>query len=444
MKTTYSNADAFIAQLKNIEELIIQNQLQDAAKKLNVLGKTDSHDPRLFILGSRLAQASGNAAGMLQAARKAHELAPEWPIATIRLAKVLEEQQQVPEAIKMADAAIEQATQQSTLDVGLLSHASAIAQRQGYISLALKWLDTAEKLQPEDLIIRLQTARAFDVADKHEQAIARFTSLMEHLPGNADLLSSRMHSYLKSNQMDMAIVDGEELVKLQPDDERHRFFLSYARGENPKNQPAGVISTLFDGYADRFDKHLVVQLQYRLPQDVANMIHSWHPDRKGDVLDLGCGTGLLGACLGPIQGVLVGVDLSIEMIDKAIAHKVYDKFHHVDVSAALKATPADQYHVIAALEVFVYIGNLDEIVPNAFRILVPGGRFIFSCELAEEGENDFNLQQTFRYTHQTKYLKRLMEETGFEELVLDERSVRMHAGEPVSGLLVIGRKPAAS
>ncbi len=444
MKTTYSNAEAFIAQLKNIEELILQNQLTEAAKKLNILGKTDSHDPRLFILGSRLAQASGNAAGMLQAARKAHELAPEWPIATMRLAKVLEEQKQVPEAIKMANEAVEQATQQSTLDVGLLSHASAIAQRQGYINLALKWLDTAEKLQPEDMIIRLQTARAFEVAEKHEEAINRFTSLMDHLPGNADLLSSRMHSYLKSKQIDKAVFDGEALVQLEPDDERHRFFLSYARGENPENQPAGIISTMFDGYAERFDKHLVVNLQYRLPQDVAQMIHSWHPDRKGDVLDLGCGTGLLGACLGPIQGVLVGVDLSIEMIDKAIAHKVYDKFHHVDVIAALKATPADQYHVIAALEVFIYIGNLDEIVPNAFRVLVPGGRFVFSCELAEAGENDFNLQGTFRYTHRRDYLQRLMEESGFEDLVLEERTVRMHAGEPVRGLLVVGRKPVAS
>ena len=444
MNTTYSNAEAFIAQLKTIEELIIRNQLQEAANQLNRLGKTDSHDPRLFILGSRLAQASGNAAGMLQAARKAHELAPEWPVATMRLAKVLEEQQHVPEAIRMADTAIEQATQQSTLDVGLLSHAAALAQRQGYMLLALKWLDTAEKLQPEDLVIRLQTARAFDVAEKHDEAINRFTSLMEHLPGNVDLLSSRMHSYLKSKQMDKAALDGEVLVKMEPDDERHRFFLSYARGENPENQPAGIISTLFDGYAERFDKHLVVQLQYRLPQDVAQMIHQWHPDRKGDVLDLGCGTGLLGACLGPIQGVLVGVDLSIEMIDKAIAHKVYDKFHHVDVIAALKATPADQYHVIAALELFVYIGNLDEVVPNVFRILVPGGRFVFSCELAEQGEGDFNLQETFRYTHQTTYLKRLMEESGFEDLILEERSVRMHAGEPVSGLLVIGRKPTST
>ncbi len=443
MNNSFSNAPAFIKQLQDIEELILQNHLQKAAKKLTALGKTDSHDPRLFILGSRLAQASGNDAGMLQAARKAHELAPDWPMATIRLAKVLEEQKQVPEAIKMADAAIEQATQQSTLDVGLLSHASAIAQRQGYMSLALKWLDTAEKLQPGDLIIRLQTARAFDVAERYDEAISRFTSLMEHLPGNKDLLSSRMHSYLKSKQMDEAVVDGEALVAMEPDDERHRFFLSYARGENPENQPAGVISTLFDGYAERFDKHLVVQLQYRLPQDVAQMIHSWHPDRKGDVLDLGCGTGLLGACLGPIQGVLVGVDLSIEMIDKAITHKVYDKFHHVDVIAALKATPADQYHVIAALEVFVYIGNLEEVVPNAFRILVPGGHFVFSCELAEKGENDFNLKGTFRYTHQTEYLKRLMETSGFEDLVLDERSVRMHAGEPVSGLLVIGRKPVS-
>jgi predicted TPR repeat methyltransferase len=171
------------------------------------------------------------------------------------------------------------------------------------------------------------------------------------------------------------------------------------------------------------------------------MIHQWHPDRKGDVLDLGCGTGLLGVCLGRLEGVLVGVDLSNEMIEKAAQHNVYDKFHLVDVVAAAKATPANQYHVVAALEVFVYIGDLQEVVPNVLKILMPGGHFVFSCEAAEEGEKDFNLQETFRYTHQPAYLQRLMQEAGFEDITVEERSVRLHAGAPVSGLLIVGKKP---
>lgn len=444
MTNQFSHEPAFISKLKSIEQLITDGKLKDAADQLNLLGRTSSHDPRLFLLGSRLAQASGNPAGTLQAARRAHQLAPTWPVATIRLAKTLEEQKQPEEAIKMAEASIEQAALQSTLDVGLLSNAAAIAQRLNRLPLALEWLDQAEKLSPDDLVIRLQAARAFEASLNYPEAISRYTSLLEALPQNPDLLYSRMLTYFKTKQMDRAVEDAQVLVELDPSNERSRFFLSFARGENPGNQPPAVISTLFDDYADRFDQHLVVTLKYRLPKDVAEMINQWHPDRKGDVLDLGCGTGLLGVCLGRLEGVLVGVDLSNEMIEKAAQHNVYDKFHLVDVVAAVKATPANQYHVVAALEVFVYIGDLQEVVPNVLKILMPGGRFIFSCEAAQDGEKDFNLQETFRYTHQPGYLQRLMDEAGFEDVTIKERSVRLHAGEPVNGLLVTGRKPASA
>jgi predicted TPR repeat methyltransferase len=51
-----------------------------------------------------------------------------------------------------------------------------------------------------------------------------------------------------------------------------------------------------------FDQHLVGGLGYRLPKLVAERILQWHADRKLNVLDLGCGTGLLGVCLGRIDG----------------------------------------------------------------------------------------------------------------------------------------------
>ena len=441
MNQQFSNDSAFISKLKDIEQLIVGGKLKDAADQLNLLGRTASHDPRLFLLGHLLAQASGNPAGTLQAARRAHHLAPTWPVATIRLAKTLEEQKQFEEALKMTEAAVEQATAQSTLDAGFLSIASAIAQRLNRLPLALQWLDQAEKMDAGNVEIRLQTARVFEMALNYPEAIRCYTGLLEVLPNNANLLYSRMHAFFKIKDMGRAEQDAQALVDIDPSNEKSQFFLSFARGENPGNQPAAIISTLFDDYAERFDQHLVVTLQYRLPKDVAEMIHQWHPDRKGDVLDLGCGTGLLGVCLGRLEGVLVGVDLSNEMIEKAAQHNVYDKFHLADVVAAVKATPANQYHVVAALEVFVYIGDLQEVVPNALKILTPGGHFIFSCEAALAGENDFNLQETFRYTHQASYLQRLMDEAGFEDVRIEERSVRMHAGQPVSGLLVTGRKP---
>ena len=441
MTNQISNSPAFLAKLSSIEKLINENKLKDAVDQLNLLGRTASHDPRLFLLGSWLAHTAGNPAGALQAARKAHQLAPTWPVASIRLSKTLEDQKLVDESVKMAQSAIEQATQQSSLTVELLSSAAAIVDRQNQRAMAMGWLALAENMSPGDLTIRQQAAELLYRGGDYDQSLKRLNDILEVEPHAVAALSFRMHLFFKLKQMEKAALDAQALAEIEPKNERHRFFLAYARGENPGNQPAEVISTLFDEYAERFDQHLVVGLKYRLPKDAAEMIHQWHPDRKGDVLDLGCGTGLLVVCLGRLDGVLVGVDLSAEMIDKAVQHNVYDKFHVADIVAAVKATPADQYHVVVALEVFVYIGDLHEVVPNVLRILMPGGRFLFSCEAAEAGQNDFNLTESFRYTHQAAYLQRLMDEAGFEEVTIEDRSVRMHQDLPVKGLLVVGRKP---
>jgi len=182
-------------------------------------------------------------------------------------------------------------------------------------------------------------------------------------------------------------------------------------------------------------------LKYRLPIEIAERIHEWHPDRKGDILDLGCGTGLLGASLGPINGVLVGVDLSQNMITQATRHNVYDRFHLVNLLDALSATPGDLYNVVTALDVMIYVGKLDQVIPDAYRILAPGGRFVFSCESGPDARTDYMLHDNYRYTHQRPYVQRLLEESGFTGITLEDRVIRQELGEPVQGFLVIALKP---
>src|SRR5665647_2103477 len=132
MQTPYSHAEPYLAQLKSIEQQINQNQLQEAALQLNLLSRNNPRDPRLFLLGSRLAEAARNPDGMLQAARKAHELAPQWPVASIHLASVLASRGEAEEAMAMTGQAIQQATaqaSQTTVDIELLTKAATVAQR---------------------------------------------------------------------------------------------------------------------------------------------------------------------------------------------------------------------------------------------------------------------------------------------------------------------------
>ena len=91
------------------------------------------------------------------------------------------------------------------------------------------------------------------------------------------------------------------------------------------------------------------------------------PDRRFNVLDLGCGTGLLGVYLGRLHGHLIGVDLSEKMIEQAARHGVYSRFHHVNILDALRDTPADHYEVITCLDALVYVGDLAPVIPNVLR-----------------------------------------------------------------------------
>ena len=442
MKNPFSHEEKYLEQLKSIEQKISQTQLREAAQQLNLLVKTDAHDPRLFLLGSRLAEAAGNPDGTLQAARKAHQLAPGWPVATIHLAGVLANRGETEEAMSVAEQATRQAVSGAADRVELLVKAAAVARGLNHYPQALQWLREANSISPDDLSIRHQIARILIEAGDAAQAMGILTDLLQQMPNSPTLLRDRLRACLSTAQTGQALQDGEALLALDPDNEVYRFYLDIARGETPKTQPSLLVSELFDDVAARYDRYWTGQLRYQLPHDVAQMIKQWHPDRKGDVLDLGCGTGLLGVSLGPMEGVLVGVDLSARMLEQAGRHRLYDGFHQVNLLDALLATPENLYHVIAALDVFTYVGCLDVVIPNAYHILLPGARLVFSCETGAEGAADYTLPSSYRYTHQRSYVQRLLRAAGFQDIVLEDRVLRQEADQPVPGFLVVARKPA--
>lgn len=438
--TAYSTDAKYVAKLKAVEQQIAGGQLALAAQSLNGLKKAHPQDPRIFLLGSVMAAAANNPEGELQLAQRTYQIAPNWSVGSMHLAKVLAKNGKVDDALLMAAQAVQQAARMED-GVDVLMQAATLAYQLGDYEKNLKWLRQAEVIKPGDLSICHKLAMTLLAVGDYVGAIAIFDELMLRHPNNVVILSGRLSAYLSTNQRELALLDAQALTELDPSNEEYRFFLGFARGENPAVMPTSIMRSFFDGYAGKFDKELVLQLKYKLPRDVAAMIHAWHPDKKVDVLDLGCGTGLLGACLGPQEGVLVGVDLSHEMIQQAKQHQVYHRLHNVNLVDALQATPPDLYHVITALDVLIYIGQLDGVIEGALRVLLPGGRFVFSCELSPEDGTHFMLQKTIRYTHTQSYVEALLLSAGFTDVVIEHRDIRIEAGSAVKGFLVTACKP---
>ena len=429
-----------VSQLKNVERLIDANRLSDAANMLNTLYKQTPTDPRLFLLGTLLAEAANNSEGMLKAALKAVELAPGWPVASIRLADVYSTLGQFNLAIKAAEKAILVATQDNCLNTEHLTRATKIAIKCQQFQHAAMWAEQACSLDPENRQLKLLMADTLADNNNFDLAIEIYTNLLESNPKNELVLLPRMLAYMNSAKTSLAIADVDQLLSIHPDNETYLYYDTVLKGQTPRTQPSSVVRNLFNAAAINFDKHLVSNLEYKLPQNIASLILGWHPDKRFDLLDLGCGTGLLGACLGRIDGFIVGVDLSSKMIEKAAQHGVYSRFNQVNVLDALQATPENHYDIITALDVLIYVGDLSTVIPNAHRILTPGGRFIFSCEAAPKEVKTYALQTTQRFVHQQDHVNKLLKAAEYSHVQFEAITLRLEAGEPVQGFVVVAQK----
>ena len=150
------------------------------------------------------------------------------------------------------------------------------------------------------------------------------------------------------------------------------------------------------------------------------------------ILDLGCGTGLSGVVFRDVATELAGVDLSAKMIEKAAARAIYDELSVDDVASALNAQPA-HWDLLVAADVFVYIGDCDEVMTAASSALRPGGWLLFSVEQGEE--QDFVLREAGRYAHGAAYFQRLADEHGFRVHARENTVLRQNLGVDVYGWL---------
>jgi predicted TPR repeat methyltransferase len=214
--------------------------------------------------------------------------------------------------------------------------------------------------------------------------------------------------------------------------------LARLRGTVPDKAPDGFVATLYDHYAERFDDHLTSALGYRGPEMLARVLAGRvAPDANLDVLDLGCGTGLCAAALRPYARRLHGIDLSEKMLGKAAKRKLYDRLEPAEAKDYL-TTHLESFDLAAAMDTFLYAGDLHGLIQAAASSLRPGGQLIFTVE---RGDKAFELTADMRYTHSEAHLRDCAASAGLEVAELEEIFLRTDAGEPVASLMAFFKKP---
>lgn len=99
--------------------------------------------------------------------------------------------------------------------------------------------------------------------------------------------------------------------------------------------------------------------------------------RPGErILDLGCGTGELGAEIAAAGARVVGIDASASMIEAARARFPGVEFHVQDAAAPAFDGGFDAVFSNAVLH---WVRDLPAVARGVARALVPGGRFVAEC-----------------------------------------------------------------
>ena len=438
MTSTAIPTDSFTQRLQQIGQWITRGELPRAAKALNAAAKISPKDPRIYLQGARLAEAAGNAKGAQESARRAVSLNPEWSVAVTELAALLSRQNEVKESIEVAQKAL-------SLDPDnpeVLARVVDVAHRAQNFELSLQCLRRLSELQGASKQISSLIARDLRLLGHNDQALAVYEAMLVNNPDDVDPLLGRAQVSWMLGQQAVALKDCEALLAIDPTNEVFRFWHTLASGDTPATMPLSMVRELHDADAAGYEHHMVQGLQYQLPRLMAGLIRGLQADTAFNLLDLGCGTGLLGASLGKLQGAMVGVDVSLAMVEQAARHNVYDRFHTVNLLDALAATPDALYHVISACVVFNYVGDLSQAIPNAWRVLLPGGHLVFSCEAADEAGPDLVLLPNLRFAHKRSAIEALCRAAGFDTVEVTDTALFMERHQPVPGFVVVAHKPA--
>ena len=330
--------------------------------------------------------------------------------------------------------------------INAMSNLGIAYQALGMPDKAREILLRAIDLHPGNTAAHQNLGYHYQRVGKFEDAIQCFMKVVTLMPdARRRSLELLARAYTLSGNKDMAIKIYREWLDADPDNPVAAHMLAAATGEDtPPRAADAYVERTFDGFADSFDAKLEM-LEYKAPQFVADALAnaSGAPSAQLDIVDAGCGTGLCGPLVKPYARSLIGVDLSIGMMEKAKPRRVYDALEHGELTAFLAARNGDCDAVISA-DTLVYFGALEDFAEAAAGALRPNGVLIFSFEaLLDDGAAPYIIQSHGRYAHRRNYVEKALSEAGFKVESVTDVVLRKEVFKPVRGVVVTARKPAS-
>ena len=321
----------------------------------------------------------------------------------------------------------------------LASNLAALRMKRGEVRRAFEVLKGAESEEQTSDDYWFNLGFGAEKCAMLDEAMRAYEKALTFNPGHQGALQGLAGVCISAQKYERARSCYQALLDMEPDNGIAKYFFGILQGDMPERAPSNYIEMLFDQYAENYEQDLQIKLKSQSPGAVVDAVLKMAGGRKEiKVLDLGCGTGLVGAMLAPAlpQLRLTGIDLSLNMLQHAKERKLYEDLVHEDIGDYLIKENSDWDYIVAS-DTLIYFGDLSHLFEQASRLLKDNGYLIFTIELAQG--NGVEVQANGRFRHPQPYLSKLLTEAGFTVL-MQPLNIRLENASPVPGLLVVAQR----
>ncbi|MEM9564017.1 MAG: class I SAM-dependent methyltransferase [Actinomycetota bacterium] len=138
-----------------------------------------------------------------------------------------------------------------------------------------------------------------------------------------------------------------------------------------------AVAAIYDAWADGYDRDLQ-DWSYRAPAAVVDRLLAVD-QTPGPVLDVGCGTGLVGRRLAEAGFAEVsGVDLSPKSLEIAATTGAYRDLTQLDLQSQPLPWPDDTFAALVCVGVMTYLPDVEAVVGEFCRAVAADGSVLFT------------------------------------------------------------------
>jgi predicted TPR repeat methyltransferase len=259
-------------------------------------------------------------------------------------------------------------------------------------------------------------------------AIMRFKMITWMDSGNADSYYYIGRClYNNDNNKQEAL---NNFIKATEIDKKHieaKFFIDLLNNKQNLHLPSSIIRDYFNNIADDYSKKFINKFEYCAVDNLCNTIIANRNifSNHLDILDLGCGTGLVGANLNDLAiKSLTGVDFANQMLLQANrlindnSNKIYSKTICVDIVTYLQETDK-KFDLIVASGILEYVDNFQDIFQQIVSKLSDKGVFAF---IIPTGIEKFD-KNKLHYIYNKNDITSIISSSGLQNIVTEDTSI---------------------